>query len=364
MKILQIINSLATGGAEKLLLETLPLYKEKGIEVDLLVLNGNDSPFLTELKKIKSCTIHSLGTQSVYSPIHIFRILPYLKKYDLIHVHLFPAQYWVVFAKILSFSKVKLIFTEHNTSNRRIENPLFRFVDKHIYRFYDAVVCITKDIQDILLQHTALPAAKFHVTENGVNLSTLSKAVTMEKKEIDSTLQSEDLLLLQVAGFREQKDQSTLIRSMVLLPASVKLLLVGDGILKKECENLVESLGLKERVSFLGLRMDVPRLLKTVDIVVLSSKYEGLSLSSIEGMASGKPFVASDVPGLAEVVKGAGVLFPPGNAEQLATAITELLENQEHYQSVADACQARAAEYDIHKMVDKHITLYKSLAKK
>jgi glycosyltransferase involved in cell wall biosynthesis len=151
---------------------------------------------------------------------------------------------------------------------------------------------------------------------------------------------------------------------MVLLPKTVKLLLVGDGVLKKECEDLVATLKLQERVLFLGLRMDVPQLLKTVDIVVLSSKYEGLSLSSIEGMASGKPFVASDVPGLAEVVKGAGILFPPGNAEQLATAITELLENQEFYQSVADACQARATEYDIHKMVDKHITLYKSLAKK
>ena len=84
---------------------------------------------------------------------------------------------------------------------------------------------------------------------------------------------------------------------MQLLPLEVKLVLAGEGVLKKKCQDLVETLKLKERVVFLGLRMDIPQLLKTADVVVLSSKYEGLSLSSIEGLAAGKPFVASDVPG-------------------------------------------------------------------
>lgn len=363
MKILHIINSLATGGAEKLLLETLPLYNQKGIKVDLLVLNGTNHPFLQELKASGSCTIYSLGEQSVYNPINVFKLIPYLKKQDVVHVHLFPAQYWVVLAKLLSFSKTKLIFTEHNTSNRRLENPIFSFIDKLIYKFYTKVVCITPEIKTILVAHTKLPSDVFQVIENGVNLNTIKNAVTIKKNAIDASLQEADTIIIQVAGFREQKDQKTAILAMALLPKSYKLLLVGVGPLKEECETLVASLGLQNNVLFLGVRMDVPQLLKSADVVLLSSKYEGLSLSSIEGMASGKPFVASNVPGLTEVVQGAGVLFPVGNAEVLATEISKLFTDFEHYEAVATSCQLRAEDYDIHKMVDQHINLYNSLAK-
>lgn len=361
MKILQVINSLATGGAEKLLLETLPLYKERNIQMDLLVLNGIDTPFIKELKSLQCCTIYSLGTQSVYNPLNIFKIIPYLKQYDLIHVHLFPAQYWVVLAKIISFSKAKLIFTEHNTSNRRLENKAFRFLDRLIYRGYDKVVCITKEIKKILKEHTELSDAIFIVIENGVNLNGISEADPLLKNEINPSISQSDKLIIQVSGFREQKDQATLIKALQYLPDNIKLLLVGDGVLRKECEGLTDKLDLQKRVLFLGLRMDVPQLLKTAEVVVLSSNYEGLSLSSIEGMASGKPFVASDVPGLKEIVEGAGVLFPLGNAKQLADEILLLIENPDHYHSVAEACQQRASDYDIHKMVGQHIKLYNSL---
>lgn len=362
MRILQIINSLATGGAEKLLLETLPIYKEKGIIMDLLVLNGQEYPFLKELKKTACCSVFSVGTGSVYNPINVFKIIPHLKKYDVVHVHLFPAQYWVVLAKIISFSKVKLLFTEHNTSNRRLENKFFRFVDRLIYRGYDKVICITQEIKKILLNHTGLRYSMFTVIENGVNLDAISKSGVLSKQDIDTKISQSDTLLIQVAGFREQKDQSTLIKALQYLPNTVKLALVGDGVLRKECEVLVDELQVGERVVFLGLRMDVPQLLKTADIIVLSSKYEGLSLSSIEGMAAGKPFIASDVPGLSEIVKGAGVLFEQGNAAALAEKITELVRDKEYYDSVAAACQKRASQYDIHKMVDQHIALYESIS--
>lgn len=361
MKILHIINSLATGGAEKLLLETIPLYQKRGIKVDLFVLNDNDTPFLGELRKLNCCTIYTAGKRSVYHPLNIFKIIPILKKYDIAHVHLFPAQYWVVCAKILSLSKVKLLFTEHNTSNRRLANSFFRIVDKRVYRFYNRIVCITNEIQTILLAHTSLPKSRFTVIENGVNLSKIEQAQPLLWSEIDKRILPNDTILIQVAGFREQKDQMTLIKALVHLPASIKLVLVGEGILKNDCESIVKELELQNRVFFIGLRMDVPHLLKSADIVVLSSYYEGLSLSSIEGMAAGKPFVASNVPGLKEVVQGAGILFPVGNEVHLAVEISKLLEDKVHYIKVAQACKDRAGEYDIHKMVDKHIKLYESV---
>ena len=110
--------------------------------------------------------------------------------------------------------------------------------------------------------------------------------------------------------------------------------------------------------------MDVPQLLKTADIVVLSSKFEGMSLSSIEGMASGKPFIASDVPGLSEIVKGAGILFPLGDEKKLAAEILRLANDSAYYGKIATQCFNRAKEFDISNMVNKHIALYQELTQK
>lgn len=361
MKILHLINSLETGGAEKLIVETLPLYAKKGITVDLLLLNGDDHPLLKELTQESGCQIFSLGKSSVYHPKHIFGMIPFLKKYDIVHVHLFPAQYYVVFAKIVSGAKAKLVFTEHNGTNRRLDNAFFRIIDQQIYPFYSRTVCITSEIKEILIKHTGLPSARFPVIENGVNLIEIQSAVGYSKESFHSSIGSGDQIIMQIAAFREQKDHETLIKSMLLLPDIFKLILVGEGALKEKYEKQVASLGLEKRVFFLGVRMDVPQLLKTADIVVLSSKYEGLSLSSIEGMASGKPFVASDVPGLQEVVSGAGILFPVGDEKKLAEEILHLSTNADYYASTVEKCLARAKEYDISKMVAEHINLYKNL---
>jgi glycosyltransferase involved in cell wall biosynthesis len=362
MKILQIINCLATGGAEKLLLETIPLYRKKGIEMDILVLNGTNYPFMKQLMEIDCCNVYSLGSKSVYNPSAIFKIIPYLRKYDLVHIHLFPAQYFVVLAKLVSFSKVKLVFTEHNTANRRMGNTFFRLFDQFIYSHYQTVICITNEVKQILEKHIGLSNNRLVVIENGVNIEAIKKSKSYTKDKIHSGIDKEDTLIIQVSGFREQKDQPTLIRSLRFLPDTYKVLLVGEGVMQKICEDLVQELQLQNRVFFLGLRMDVPQLLKTSDIVVLSSKYEGLSLSSIEGMASGKPFIASNVPGLEGIVSGAGIVFDQGNAKELAVAIEKLMKNPDYCQAVAKACQERANQYDINVMVDKHIQLYESIS--
>ena len=361
MKILHLIDSLATGGAEKLILETIPLLKNKGIVVDLLVLDGNDYPYMQQLKALNCCAIFSLGKGSLYNPLYIFKIIPYLSKYDLIHVHLFPAQYWAVFAKIFSFSKTKLIFTEHNTSNRRMQNSLFKPIELFVYSFYTKIVCITNEVKEALELHTRFNSKKFEVISNGVNLEVIKFAERLEKKEIHQSLHSADALIMHVAGFRVQKDQKTVIRAMAHLENYVKLLFVGDGVLRQECEALVHELGLQERVLFLGVRTDVSRLLKSVEISVVSSHWEGFGLAAVEGMAVGKPVIASNVEGLCGVVNGAGILFEKGNEIELAEKIKALLSDEKYYEKVGRACLERAKEYDIIFMVDQHVELYKNL---
>lgn len=358
MKIVQLINSLATGGAEKLLLESCSVYHAKGIEVHVVLLNGSSHPFLEELKRKDCCIIHSLSYGSVYNPLLIFKIIPFLKQFDCIHVHIFPSLYWAGIAKSISFSNTKLISTEHSTSNKRRSNFILKFIDKFIYKQYNTIVSITPQVLQNLKKHLQFKDdSKFTIIQNGLNLQDIQKAKPYPKTDFFDSVDSR--IIIQVARFFEPKDHKTLIKAMVFLPQNVNLLLVGDGSLKYECETLVDQLQLRNRVLFLGVRTDVLSLLKTADVIVLSSKHEGLSLSCIEGMASGKPFVASDVPGLRDVVGNAGVLFPFGDDKALAFEIEKLLSDDHYYNQTVINCQKKSSEFDVHVMVENYIKLYK-----
>ncbi|MDR6760629.1 glycosyltransferase involved in cell wall biosynthesis [Flavobacterium sp. 2755] len=363
MRILQVINSLYAGGAEKLLLETIPLYNKKGVEVDLLVLDGTDYPFMKALKEANCCKIYSLGT-TAYNPLNVFKIMPFLKKYDIVHVHLFPSQYWIVLSKILSFSRIKIIVTEHNTTNPRLENFFLSKIDWLIYKMYGKIICITDEVYKIMQDHLKTSKSKLTVIHNGINLDIINDAQPYAKNEISNLFSDNDILLIQVARFSKQKDQQTVINALQYLPENIKLILVGNGVLQKDCEALVEKLNLEGRVIFLGIRMDVPRLLKTADITVLSTNWEGLSLSAIESMNSGKPFIASNVAGMSDLINGSGILFEKGNHQELAFYIKKLINEKDFYEVIVNSCKKRAKQFDIQSMVEKHIDLYESMIKK
>ena len=106
------------------------------------------------------------------------------------------------------------------------------------------------------------------------------------------------------------------------------------------------------------MRSDVPEILHTVDIVAMASEYEGLSLSSIEGMCVGKPFISSDVQGLKEVVGGYGLLFKNEEVSNLAIIIKRLVEDADFYNKVASQCKERAMQYDIKKVVNEYNSVY------
>ena len=365
MKILQVINSLGTGGAEKLLLETIPMYNAMGIQVDVLLLWDNDHPFAKELRKTNSCKIFILNEsdnlKDIYKFSNIGKIRGILKNYDIAHVHLFPAQYFVSIAN-LGLTK-KLIFTEHSTSNKRIQSKFFSFFDKFIYRAYKKIVSISDDVTSVLKSHISNRMDDIIKIENGVNLGKIHLSKVYCKSDIDIQLVENDILICQVSAFRLGKDQLTLVRALQYLPENYKLILVGDGdqLEIEKVKNLIEKLELSSRVKFLGNRMDIGSIVKSVDYNVLSSQWEGLSLSSIEGMASGKPFIASDVPGLRDIVKEAGVLFPLGDAEAFARIILHLQNDESFYDTVVKQCIERAENYNITNMVQKHIDLYKEV---
>ena len=365
MKVLQVINSLGTGGAEKLLLETLPLYHKNGIEMDILLLWDNNCMFTRKLKKIDCCKIFVLNESKslkfIYNPLNIFKIAKIIKNYDIAHIHLFPAQYFSVLANMFTGNKCKLIFTEHNTTNRRIAYKFFKPIELFFYKRYAKIITISDEIKQIYKNYLSLDDSRVVMINNGLSLEEIFKANAIENFFLNKSLTKNDILIVQVSAFRPQKDQKTLIRAIKKLDNRYKLILVGDGVTINEHKLLVADLGLKDRVLFLGQRNDVNNILKSASIVVLSSFYEGLSLASIEGLASGKPFIASNVPGLSKIVEGYGLLFEQGNVNELVRIINNVIDDKNLYHNVVEKCLLRATEFDIDKMISKHINLFREV---
>ncbi|GIJ93926.1 glycosyltransferase [Capnocytophaga stomatis] len=357
MKVLHAITTLSMGGAEKLIAESISIYQKKGINTDVLILKKGKNSLLENFKTKGNAFFLSKG--SVYNPFLILKIVPFLKKYDIIHIHLFPTLYWFVIAKILAFSKTKLIFTEHSTSNRRRNIYIFKFIDRIIYSFLEHIICISDATKENLVKHLNHKKNNISVIYNGINLERFSK---INKENNYSFFEEESIILIQVSAFRAEKDQQTVIKSMTQLPEKVKLLLVGEGPLKFHNEELSKKLGLENRIKFLGIRNDIPELYNYSDICILSSHYEGFGLAIVEGMASKKPSIASNVDGLRQIVEGYGLLFRKGDSKHLSEQILYLSNNKEAYGKIAERCYFRAQHFDINKMVDENIKIYNYLS--
>lgn len=354
MKILHVITSLAIGGAEKLMVDLLPRLKEKGHEVELLLFRKCESHFYAPLEEA-GIKIHHLSetSQNVYSPFNILRLRKFIGKYDVIHTHNTACQLFVPLARALSLKKQTIVTTEHSTNNRRRSNKLFYYLDKWMYSKYSKIICVSNSVATNLMAY--LPNIQHPLTiHNGVEISLYSQNIKSINDKTKFTISM-------VSPLRIEKDHPTLIRALALLPKNFTLQLAGDGVCRNNLEQLVASLNLQNRVSFLGMRSDIPEILHNSDFCVLSSHWEGLSLSSVEGMASGIPFIASNVDGLREVVQGAGILFEHGNSKQLADIILKLSQNPELYAETAKACQERAKQLDISFMVENYNKLYLSL---
>lgn len=337
-----------------------------GVEMDILLLWDNKHQFTELLKKMSICKIFIINSSSsfrdIYNPLNIFKMKKIMRDYNIIHVHLFPAQYFAVLANRFNSKKSKLIFTEHSTSNSRISNPFFQIIDRFFYGDYEKIICISEEIK--IIYKTYLRSGnqgRLSLIPNGIDIDKYKNAKPLLKSAIHTEIKDDDKLIIQVSAFRSEKDQDTLIKSIALLSCNYKLLLVGDGKRKLQLINLVNDLGLEKRVFFLGQRMDVAQILKQVDIAVLSSHWEGFGLVSVEAMASGTPLVASDVPGLRDVVKDAGLLFKTGDYIRLSEIIKTLTEDPDYARSIAKKGYERALQFDIHKMVQKHIELYQEV---
>lgn len=356
MRILQVITSLRTGGAEKLMIDLIPRLTRKGHEIDLLLFDGTETHLKKDALRLNINIIELGKGRSPYSFVNLKKLIPLLTKYDIIHTHNTAPQ---LFGAIGSIGKkINLITTEHGGSNRRRKIKCFKIIDKWIYGRYNNVICISDQTEKNFRTYLGKSKTNIITINNGIDILKYSNAVQGEDLE---KIAPNSKKIIMVAGFRWEKDHPTVIKALKHLPENYHLFLIGDGVRRKEYETLVEQIKLKERVHFLGIRTDIPVLLKSADYIVLSSHFEGLSLSSIEGMAAGKPFLASDVDGLHDIADSAGILFPHEDSEALASLISKLESSPELYEEVSEKCSLRASEFDIEYTVSQYNNIYNAI---
>lgn len=365
MKILHVITTLLTGGAERLMADLLPRLKDKGNQVELCVFVGKRTPFYVQVEAA-GIKVHAFSTHgSVYKPKYIIRLRRLMKDFDIVHTHNTSPQLFAAIGKSLMFYGIggklpKLMTTEHNTDNRRRHIPLLKWVDRWMYNKYERIICISDQAETNLRDYIG-NSSKICTIYNGIDVLQFQNSEPIEEWRREF---SGKRLVVMVAAFRPQKDQKTLIDAFAHLTEDYELLLVGGGELVDDVKQYAATKDYSSRVHFMGLRTDIPNVLKTADVVVMSTHYEGLSLSNVEGMASGQPFVASDVDGIREVTKGYGILFPHGDCKVLADIILKLCTDRDYANEVAAKCKERAIQFDIQKMVDGYLGVYEQIMKK
>ena len=357
MRVLQVIDSLLLGGAEVLLEQMVPLFARRGVACDVYSLNSADSPLRKSLIA-RGTRVYSPLQASVYSPLHVRSLAAHLKResYDLVHVHLFPAQLWAALAVKVAKTKVPLLTTEHNTYSRR-RRMGYKTIDRWMYAQYDRIACISDATAQALLKWQPKLQSKLRQCPNGVNVDRFSNVSAQSKLDLFS-IKNDSFVILSVGRMEFQKDHATTIRALGLLP-DVHLAIVGAGPMRADLQKLVENLGLVDRVHFLGRRSDVPKIMRAADVFVQSSRFEGFGIAALEAMASGLPVIATQVGGLADVVGDAGMLFEVGDEHQLAEHLKQLFSDRELRESLVQRGKARAEAFSLEKTIICYERLYR-----
>ena len=350
------------GGAEALLVALTSQQVKHGHSVRIVTLIKPNVDFnVAKARAAGVEVVHLKEGGSCYDLRLIFRIIPYFKDCDVVNVHLTPAIHWAGLAKMLSCSKVPMVVTIHSTNGHKKLDKAFRAIDRFFYKhYYKEVIACADKVNETFCGR--FPGLKVSTIPNGVDISGNIEAEPYTKQELCGV--SEDVFLVtMVARFAWMKRQDTVVEAISKLPEKFNAVFVGgDGGEMQRVKNLCRELKVEDRMHFLGLRSDVPRILKTSDVNVMSSDFEGLSISSIEGMASGKPFVASDVNGLREVVGGVGALFENKNSVQLAEVLLRLEEDKNYYEQIAASCRNEAMKYDIKECCENYMTVYNRIS--
>jgi glycosyltransferase involved in cell wall biosynthesis len=247
------------------------------------------------------------------------------------------------------------VFTVHGwafKAHKGLAARLYRWADRAMVPLTSATICVSETERRAGLAAGTCHAERTVVIPNAVNVDAAPHAPHVGDPPV----------IVTVGRLAPPKDALTLLRALAAVaPTPFTALLVGDGPDRPEVEAELRALGLQDTVELAGERRDVPLLLASADMFVLSSRSEGAPISILEAMAAGLPVVASAVGGVAELVVDGetGLLVPPANPGRLAEALQRLLRDPALRRRLGAAGLARARErFDLRALQSAHLELY------
>lgn len=368
--ILFIHQNMETGGAEEVKSILINNIDKEKFNVSLCCIGEkgeigqelSDKGFYVRALK-KSWRLHNISST--------FALLKLIKqsKPDIVHTCLFYANYHGRIAAKLA--KVPIIVSEEqNVDKWKKKYLVFLLIDWLLSKVTDRIIACSQAVKDFVLQNEKIETDKLLFVPNTFDLKKFVNHSSIDKENIKRALglSDKDRIIGTVGSFSLQKGHTYLIKAMkeiVRNEPSCKLLMVGAGPLENELRKKVDKLGLNRQIIFTGLRRDIFNLLSILEIFILPSLWEGLPLVSLEAMAMAKPVVASQIPGITEVVIDGenGILVPPKNSNLLAKAILNLLKDSDRSKKMGEHGKARVLKYyNPQTYVSKIETLYETLS--
>lgn len=326
------------------LLNTKPLESAfKGIDVQFISLNKP-------------------ANLDVFLPFKLAKILKE-KDISLIHTHnTGPYLYGAIAARLAGVPVI--IHTEHGRTFPD-KKRLMR-AEKILSIFTNQIISVSNILKQNLMRYENISSNKIRVVHNGIDVDRFCRRPSHEAKAIKKELgfEPDDFIIGNVARLDTVKDHENLIKAYAVVQEKVpqaKLLIIGEGPLKNEIVKLVNELEISQNVTFLSARKDIPELLNVIDIFVLSSRNEGISLTLLEAMASERAVIATEVGGNKEIIQHRlnGFLVPPSDFIKLSGAILELLNNKDLAMNLAiEARKTILMKFSVSAMTRQYEEVY------
>lgn len=357
-----MITDLDVGGAEKCVTElALGLDRSRWQPAVCSLM-----PAGTLVRQLTSrgIPVHCLDvTRYRAAPVAILRLarLIHCTQPDLVHTFLFHAN--VVGRLASRLACVSRVVSSVRIAERRHRHHLV--LENVTSRLAERITCVSQAVGRFTQLRSHVPAPRIVIIPNGVATDSICRASPLNHSALG--LPSKAVVAICVARLDRQKGIDVLLKASVRVIESVpefQLLLVGCGPEEASLQDLASRLGVSSHTRFLGLRDDVPALLRTADFFVLPSRWEGMPNAVLEAMAAGLPVVATSAEGSGELVRDGqtGRAVPIDDISSLASGIIELATDRDKRRRWGGTAQAIVRqEYSLTEMVLRYEQLYESL---
>jgi glycosyltransferase involved in cell wall biosynthesis len=361
--ILHLTFDMRIGGTEQVIKNLIDGADTNEFENSIFCIESPIGPFGKMLMD-KGVHIHSEARQQGFD----FKLVKSIRKYinyhkvDILHCHQYTP--WVYGTIAAMFTKTKIVFTEHgrfypdsSTWKRKLANPILNL-------FTSNTVAISEATKQALVEFENIPRHSIGVIYNGI---AELKVDDDKVKQLKKTLNLDEKIVLgTIARFDPIKNHKMMLRAFVNISiqhTNAVLIIVGDGDERRNLENLVDELNIKDKVIFIGYNPNPQHYLAMMDIYLLSSFSEGTSMTLLEAMSLGKPCVVTDAGGNAEIIKHKenGLVTGNDNLEQFTDCCNELIADTLKQKIYGEAGRKIFEEnFSLNNMLNRYRALYET----